>query len=389
MKDKILKIFSSSIKIRVEGKNINNFLSRLIRNNINIERIIPKSYKELYLVVDYKDLDRILELKTIYKVEVIKYYGKLRILKQIKKYIFILISLLIGIITIIILSNIIFKIEVIHSNNNIIDLVNEELYKSGIKKYSFVKSYEEIEKIKRRILEDNKDKLEWLEIIREGTKYIVRVEERIIKLDREDNKIYNIVSSKNAVIKSIYAESGEKVRDVNTYVKKGEMIISSDIVLPNNEKVQKTSKGKVLGEVWYTVRVEYPYIYNEVLYTGNKKRVLSLNILNKRISFFNFHKYKTFNRNIKYIYRNNIIPLSLVYEYEYETKIINDIYTYDTAKEKAVVTAREKLLEKYPKVEEITDIKIINEEELDSKVVVDLFITCNEDITEYKEVVIE
>ncbi len=35
-------------------------------------------------------------------------------------------------------------------------------------------------KIKNKILEENKDTLEWLEIIRNGTKYTIRVEERII-----------------------------------------------------------------------------------------------------------------------------------------------------------------------------------------------------------------
>lgn len=82
------------------------------------------------------------------------------------------------------------------------------------------KSYSEVEKIEKEILNNNKDNLEWLEIIRNGTKYTVRVEERIINKEIDDNKNYDIVSSKNAVIRVIEAESGEKVRDINTYVKK-------------------------------------------------------------------------------------------------------------------------------------------------------------------------
>ena len=52
MKDKILKIFSSSIKIKVTGRNINNFLKRLINNNINIEKVIPISHKEIDLIIN-------------------------------------------------------------------------------------------------------------------------------------------------------------------------------------------------------------------------------------------------------------------------------------------------------------------------------------------------
>lgn len=386
MKDKILKIFSSSIKIKVTGRNINNFLKRLINNNINIEKVIPISHKEIDLIINYQDLDKVLKLKTIYNIKIVRYYGKLRIIKRIKKDIFILSSLLISLLLIYTLSNVIFKVEVIHSNKNIIKLVTKELEDNGIKKYKFVKKYQEIEKIKNKILEENKDTLEWLEIIREGTKYTIRVEERIINNKPKDNKIYNIVASKNAVIKNIYAESGEKVRSINTYVKKGDIIISSDITLPNNEKISKTASGKVQGEVWYNINIEYPYQYHEMKYTGNKKKVLVLNLLNKRISFFDFHKYKTFNRNIKYIFNNNITPISLIYEDEYETNIINEVYDYNTAREKATTKAKEKILEKYPNIKDITNIKIIKEEDKKNKISLNLFVTCLEDITEYQEV---
>lgn len=386
MKDKILKIFSSSIKIKVTGRNINNFLKRLINNNINIEKVIPISHKEIDLIINYQDLDKVLKLKTIYNIKIVKYYGKLRIIKRIKKDIFILSSLLISLLLIYTLSNVIFKVEVIHSNKNIIKLVTKELEDNGIKKYKFVKNYQEIEKIKNKILEENKDTLEWLEIIREGTKYTIRVEERIINNKPKDNKIYNIVASKNAVIKNIYAESGEKIRSINTYVKKGDIIISSDITLPNNEKISKTASGKVQGEVWYNINIEYPYQYHEIKYTGNKKKVLVLNLLNKRISFFDFHKYKTFNRNIKYIFNNNITPISLIYEDEYETNIINEVYDYNTAREKATTKAKEKILEKYPNIKDITNIKIIKEEDKKNKISLNLFVTCLEDITEYQEV---
>ena len=273
MKDKIFKIFSSSIKIRVTGRNVNNFIKKLIRSKINIIRVIPISYKEIDIIINYKDLEKVEGFKSIYDVKITKYYGKLKYLKIIKNNIFIFFFLILGFIMIYILSHLIFSIDIIHSNNNIIKLLENELKNNGIKKYSFIKSYEKIEKIENKILENNKEEIEWLEIIREGTKYIVRVEERIINDELDDNKNYNIVSSKNAVIKSINARSGEKVKSIDTYVKKGEVIISSYITKPNNEKVLDTARGTVIGEVWYMIDIEYSYNYNEVIYTGNKKKV--------------------------------------------------------------------------------------------------------------------
>lgn len=389
MKKKLLYIFSSNVKIRVSGRNINLFIKRLIKNNINVIRVIPVSYKEVLLIVDYNDIEKIDRIKTIYKVEIVKYYGKLRLLRFIKKNIFIISFLVIGIIMIYMLSNIIFSIDIIHSNSNIISLVDSELRSHGIRKYGFVKSYDEIEKIKKDILDDNRDSLEWLEIIRSGTKYIVRVEERIINSDINSDNNYSIVAKKNAVIKSIIAYNGEKVKEVNSYVKKGEEIISSYVTMPNNEKVFSGANGKVIGEVWYDVSIDYPYYYNEVLYTGKKRRVISFNILSKSYSLFSFKKYKSFDINRKYIFKNGIIPISLSIDYEYETRVINDIYTYDTAKEKAIMVAKNKLMDKYKDIIDIDKVIIINESEDSSKISLNLFVACNEDITEYKEVIEE
>ena len=376
MKKKLLYIFSSNVKIRVSGRNINLFIKRLIKNNINVIRVIPVSYKEVLLIVDYNDIEKINRIKSIYKVDIVRYYGKLRLLRFIKKNIFIISFLIIGIIMIYVLSN-------------IISLVDGELKSHGIKKYGFVKSYKEIENIKKEILEDNRDSLEWLEIIRSGTKYIVRVEERIINNDINSDNNYSIVAKKNAVIKSIIAYNGEKVKEVNSYVKKGEEIISSYVTMPNNEKVLSGANGKVIGEVWYDVSIDYPYFYNEVLYTGKKRRVISFNILSKSYSLFNFKKYKSFDINRKYIFKNGIIPINLSIDYEYETRVINDIYTYDTAKEKAIMVAKNKLMDKYKDIIDIDKVITINESEDSSKISLNLFVACNEDITEYKEVIEE
>ena len=387
MKDKILKLFSSNIRIKIRGKNANNYIKRLIKNKINIIKVIPISYNEIDVIVNYIDLDSILKNKTIYDIKIKAYYGKLKILKFIKKNIYLFSFLILGIILIYILSNIIFNVEVIHSNNNLIKVINEELKYYGIKKYSFVKGYDEIEKIEDKILNNNKDKIEWLEIIRNGTKYIVRVEERIINKKKDDGKIYEIVASKNAIIKNIYAESGEKVKNINTYVKKGEVVISSNIIRPNNDIVVNSASGKIIGEVWYNVSIDFPYHYHEIKYTGNKKKVLVLNIINKRIPFFDFNEYKTFDKDMKYIFSNTIIPFNLNVEYQYETNIIDKDYNYKEAVDASIEKVKKKLKEKYNTIEDISKIIVNGESNNKNGISLYLFVATLEDITEYGEVI--
>ena len=53
------------------------------------------------------------------------------------------------------------------------------------------------------------DKIEWLEIEENGTKYTIKVEERIKNKKEKDNKTQNIIAKKNAMILSIDATHGE------------------------------------------------------------------------------------------------------------------------------------------------------------------------------------
>lgn len=388
MKERIIRAFTSSVLINVKGKNINNFIKRLIRNNINIIKANNNSYKEVELIIKYNDLDQVLKYKSIYEISIKKYYGWIFILKFIKKNIYIFLFIIMGIMLLNFLSNIILKVEVIHSNSKIVDLVKSELEYYGIKKYSLVKSYEEIENIEKKILEDNKDKLEWMEIIRSGTKYTVRLEERLIHKKINDSKIYNIVSSKNAIIKEIIASKGEKIKLINTYVKKGEVIISSSITLPNNEKKLIGADGNVIGEVWYNVHIDMPYHYHEVLYTGRKKDVFVFSIINKNIPLFNFHQYKTFDKDIKIIFDNIASPISLYKEYQYETIITDKIYSKKEARKLAKTKVIEKLKENNKNIIDISKIIIRNETSDKKKISLDLFVSSLEDITEYKESII-
>jgi hypothetical protein len=72
------------VKLSANGNVIWVHTVDLINNNINIEKVIPISHKEIDLIINYQDLDKVLKLKTIYNIKIVRYYGKLRIIKRIK-----------------------------------------------------------------------------------------------------------------------------------------------------------------------------------------------------------------------------------------------------------------------------------------------------------------
>lgn len=72
------------------------------------------------------------------------------------------------------------KINVIHEDASLRELIMDSLKEAGVTTLSFKKSYEEYEEIIESIKDKYPDKIEWLEIDVEGMVLNVRVEERII-----------------------------------------------------------------------------------------------------------------------------------------------------------------------------------------------------------------
>lgn len=384
MKNTFLNKIESSVRVKITGKNVNNYLKRLIANKIDLIDLKYNSHNEAVVTIKYSDYLKLKTVRSSYDVKVTNTYGKLKIRNKIKRNYILLSSIILGIALIILLSNIIFSIEVIHTNKSVIELVGNELNKNGLKKYTFKKKYKDIKKIEDKILNDNKDKLEWISIDIIGTKYVVRIEERKIKNENNDNIYQDIVASKSGVIKKIIALSGEKKYEIDNFVSKGDTIIKGSITKPNNEVILTHASGLVYAEVWYQISVEYPYQYKEEILTGNKKNIYYLKFINKRLELFNFKKYKNFQKEPKILLYNNILPISLIKEKQYEVNIIDEIYTTEEVINKAITLAESRLMSSNKKIDKIERVSIIKKEEYDSKIKLDLFISVIEEIGEVK-----
>ena len=384
MKNTFLNKIESSVRVKITGKNVNNYLKRLITNKIELIDLKYNSHNEAVVTIKYSDYLKLKTVRSSYDVKVTNTYGKLRIRNKMKRSYILLSSIILGIALIILLSNIIFSIEVIHTNKSVIELVGNELNKNGLKKYTFKKKYKDIKKIENKILNDNKDKLEWISIDIIGTKYVVRIEERKIKNENNDNIYQDIVASKSGVIKKIIALSGEKKYETDNFVSKGDTIIKGSITKPNNEVILTHASGLVYAEVWYQISVEYPYQYKEEILTGNKKNIYYLKFINKRLELFNFKKYKNFQKEPKILLYNSILPISLVKEKQYEVNIIDEIYTTEEVINKAITLAESRLMSSNKKIDKIERVSIIKKEENDSKIRLDLFISVIEEIGEVK-----
>ena len=369
------------IKIRVEGKKNNYLIEKLIEKKINLYNIEEKD-KYLELIIDKKDYELIKEIKTIKSLKIMKYYGLERIHYLMKKYSILQISIIIGIILNMFLSNLILKIDIGTPNKSLEKTVKKDLELYGIKKYRIKKSYEEIQIIKDKLLQKENDRIEWIEIESIGTKYIVTVEEK--KHTQETTcSPRNIVAKKNAVITKIESSSGEITKKKLDYVSKGEVVISGTIHNKEEEVSIKCAEGKVYGETWYKVTSEIPVIEHNIEKKDNYKWKLVWNFNSKTNSLSN-NKWiikKQYN-----ILESKFFPLdiSIIHYQEIKRTIIkNDLKTIDSkAYNKSLKVLEDKLKAKPTVLRKNILKKSLN----NSKIIIEVFYAIEEDITEYQEI---
>jgi len=387
MQSGIIYKLKSKIKVKITGRKVEYFLKKLMSSKIELLDIKLVNHKELILLIYKKDYERLLELKSIYEIDIIGYRGFLKIKKIINiNKVLILFSIL-GLALLLTLSNIIFSVEIVHNDKELRTLLTKELSNYDIEPKKFKKSFEQIEKIKKEILEKYRNKIEWLEIENVGTKYIVKVEERKIIDITKDYTKQNVIATKSAIIKKVFAKNGVILRNANDYVKEGDVVISGEITLNDTVKDTIKAEGEIFGEVWYNIKVEYPYIYSEKKVTGNKKEVLALNFLNKTFELFNFKKYQDKIIDDKVLLKHLFLPISLVKQKQREVSIIEYVLTEEEALEKALEKGREQMESKLDEDEYIISEKQLKVNIKESIIVVDIFYAVYENITGYAEIV--
>lgn len=386
MKNSVFYSIKSKIIIHVKGYNLERFIHRLVNNNIELLNIKYTKYDEINITVYKKDYEKIMKIKTVYDVSIVGEKGLIKFKNFLIKNIYFILSVIICYLILNVLTHMIFEVKIIHNDKEIREIISNELLLYDIKKYSFVKDYNELSKIKEEIINKYKDKIEWLEIERIGVKYIVRIQERNIIKNNISNNKHNIVSKKSAIIKNIKASSGTIVKNINDYVEAGDIVISGEIKLNEELKNIVNAEGIVYGEVWYTTSVEYPFTYSETKETGNIKNVYSIKFINKYINLFDFNKYKTSIKKEKILFSNNILPIHFIKLEERETEVIDEILTEELAIDKAYELSVKKMKNNLKEDEYIIKSNILKTTIKEDRVILEMFYSVYEDITDYREI---
>lgn len=271
------------IYIRTKVVNKNKVLMKFYKNRINVYDVQERD-AYLYLKIDVQDFKKV--KKTIvtskfYYIDDSGLFHLKRVLTPLK-----VLSVLFFLLLVNFFSQVVVSVNVIHENKEIRNLVAKELEEKGIKSFSLRKNYEALNAIKKDVLNQYKDQLEWLEIESVGMKYIVRVEERIINQPIEPKGFCHIVASKSGMVDQVKVSHGEALVQKGKYVEAGDVLISGEIKFNEEVKNNVCAEGEVLAEVWYQTSVSLPIYYQEKEKTGKKRYNLGVGMKSGNYKIF-------------------------------------------------------------------------------------------------------
>lgn len=187
---------------------------------------------------------------------------------------------------VVIFTNFVSDIIVISEKEETRQFILNQLDRNGINKYTFIKSDKVLAEVKNKILFDNKDYFEWLNIERKGMKYIINFEPKVNKDKKEELDKCNIVSLKDGMITKVISSKGVELVEMNDSVKKGDILISGEI--KKDEEVVGTlcATGKVYAKTWYTVNVSTTKTYEKKIVNKKYRYNIKLSYRNKNKILF-------------------------------------------------------------------------------------------------------
>ncbi len=368
------------VRVKIRTSNYYKLLLKISKMDISILDI-DRYNNYVIIKITISDYEKIKNVLQNYNIEIYDVLGIIKIKNTIFKHLVFFISCLLAISLLFIANNMIFKINIICSNEEIKEIILEDLNRFNLSPMHFKKRHKEIEGIVKEITKKNKNLIEFLEIAYDGLIMNVVVQERMNYISNKEHPFCDIVAKKEAKIVGINIQKGEMLKTINDYVYKGETIISGTI--KHNDEIKNTvcAQGTIYGEVWSKVIINYPLEEESIIYTGKKRYNIEIKSNNDEYMVFK-SRVKFPKKEKERIYTYNNFEINLVKEVE--TKKIMKKLSEKEALNKALTRALQAIKIKLNSNEEIKYQKVLKKEINDSKIYLEVFVITKEIIGEVK-----
>ena len=345
---KLMYLIRGYVVIHLDDINSEKTLNILRRRNITVWDVENKN-KGIKFKISYDDYIRHSELineimKPVRKKGFMLKLNKLKFRKGFSIGLFILI------VSLYLLTSMIWEVEVVGTNQintkKIIELLQENQIKTPV-------SISQIEEKKLETLIYNSfENYKFVEVFVEGSKLIIFVKEKIPEPSKiKSNEPSSIISSKNAIISKVIAKSGQPVVKEGSVVYEGQTLIMGIVKNKNSEEfVMVPSDGIVYGKTYYNFEMKEEKIRNINVATNKSKTVYYLKINGNSIKIIGDKEpYENYNYRESNIYVpivSKLTDISILKGVYYEEAATEVQIDEKTAQNKMKVSMYDELLKR-------------------------------------------
>jgi similar to stage IV sporulation protein len=351
MKNQWLEYFSGIVSVKISGRGIERLINQLIRNGISVWNV--KRYGTDTVILNLKLTDikklRFLVRESECKVTFQNRIGVPFLYKRLLKNSGLVVGAFLFIFVILLLSNMVWRVEVNGANPATEHQIHKQLDKMGIKPGKLQFFVENVETIQRN-LTNSIQVITWVGVELRGTTFHLQVVEKKQPEKPEELGPRNLIAKKEAVITKLYVEKGQKLVDLHQHVQPGQILVSGIIGKEGQTEIV-SAKGEILGETWFKSKVELPIQSTFQVYNGNEKRKYAIKVSNFNIPIWGFGKpeftdYETDSTQHKIHFLKWELPIAFVNSTLREREQVTRIYSEEEALEVAKDIARKDIKSK-------------------------------------------
>jgi len=378
------------VKVEIRGGNFEQLLNLLVdRRCLPWDIVITNRQKaEMKMTVrDYFRLRPFLK-QTGCRVHVLQRYGLPFFLNKVGRRKFFVAGMACFVVGLYLLSSVVWNVEVDGNEKLSDNQILQAARKEGIYPFQWKFRLKDPDALARGIQAHLPDAA-WIGVEIRGTHIWIKVVESRKPQETPLSNPRNLVAAKNALVTEIYAEKGRPMVKPNTYVRKGDVLISG---LVGNGMQAVVAKGKVKGLVWYTANIEVPLTQTYKVYTGeNKNRsYLVIGKYGVQVTGYGklpFDKYETVVNRTTLQWRQFTLPFGWQTEKLMEVRTDKQAVDPAAAKQMGLERARADLLVGAGPDSKITGEKVLHERTENGKVYMEVHFEVEEYIEQEQPII--
>lgn len=331
----IANYIKTTIKVEVEGYFVERFINLCIINKLNIWNIKNINSGKISFYSTPKEISKMEPFlsRTKCKLNVVKKQGAYYKILKYKKRRIALFFFIIFLIGIYISSTFLWNINIYGnssvSSQDILDKLKLNNVYRGKSKFGVSES-QISDYIRSEFYE-----VAWVGVKINGTTLDVQIVEKVISDSKEENeKVGDIIATKDAIITKIVAQNGTALYKLGSFIEKGKVAIEGKQYINGEVSKNVHASGSLRGKVEYNFTKECLYEETQKEYTGKTRIGIGIGINNKKVVI------KYLPKGYKYDINSDEKILNL---FGIQLKFLRDKYVEYT--ETKVVETKEELLE--------------------------------------------